>query len=63
MTGLYFQVHSYCRIKIVDECNFGSLKDIIIPPYAVSVPRTEMNKETIFGIQLKNKGFVLFLKR
>lgn len=48
-------VHSYCRIKVLDECNFGCLKDIIIPPYAVSVPKTEANKE-IFGIQSKNKG-------
>lgn len=37
---------------MVDECNFGNLRDIIVPPYAVSVPRIEMDKETIFGIQI-----------
>jgi hypothetical protein len=37
-------------MKVIDECNFGNLRDIIIPPYAVSVPRIDMNKEIILGI-------------
>ena len=38
-----------------DECNFGNLRDIIVPPYAVSVPRIDMNKETILGIPNRSK--------
>jgi len=40
----------------MDECNFGSLRDIIVPPFAVSVPRIEMNKEAILGIQTTRGG-------
>lgn len=43
--------HSICRNRLVDECDFGSLRHIIVPPYAVSVPRIDMNKEAILGIQ------------
>ena len=45
------QTHSICRNRLVDECDFGSLRHIIVPPYAVSVPRIDMNKEAILGIQ------------
>jgi hypothetical protein len=41
-----------CRIRLVDECSFGNLRDIIVPPYAVSVPRIDIEKEAIFGIPL-----------
>lgn len=40
-----------CRYKLYDECNFGILRDIIIPPFAVSVPRIDMSKKAILGIQ------------
>jgi len=43
--------HIYCQKLVNAECNFGSLRDIIIPPYAISVPRIDMNKEAILGIQ------------
>ncbi len=48
--------HSICRTRLMDECNFGSLRDIIVPPFAVSVPRIEMNKEAILGIQTTRGG-------
>jgi hypothetical protein len=51
------QAHSICRSKIEEECNFGNLRDIIIPPFAVSVPRIDMNKEAILGIPTnRSKG-------
>ncbi len=38
------KTHSLCRPKVNDksECDFGVLKDIIIPPYAVSVPHVDI---------------------
>ena len=34
-----------------EECGFGTLKDIIIPPYAISIPRiADLNKDLILGI-------------
>ncbi|CAF0882276.1 unnamed protein product [Didymodactylos carnosus] len=44
--------HSTCRMKVPEECNFGTLRDIIIPPYAISIPRSDLNKESILGIGL-----------
>lgn len=44
--------HSICRGKIIEDCNFGTLRDIIVPPFAVSVPRIDIDKETIFGIPI-----------
>lgn len=34
-----------------EECDFGTLRDIIIPPYAISIPRiADLNKDLILGI-------------
>ncbi len=34
-----------------EECGFGTLRDIIIPPYAISIPRiADLNKDLILGI-------------
>lgn len=43
--------HSMCRQRVGEECNFGKLRDIIVPPYAISVPRVDINKAAILGIQ------------
>lgn len=46
-----FQTHSACRSSISEECGFGTLRDIIIPPYAISIPRiADLNKDLILGI-------------
>ncbi|CAF1519685.1 unnamed protein product, partial [Adineta ricciae] len=43
--------HSTCRSRVPEECGFGTLKDIIIPPYAISIPRiADLNKDLILGI-------------
>lgn len=40
-----------CRSRLSEECGFGTLKDIIIPPYAISIPRiADLNKDLILGI-------------
>ncbi|CAF4225696.1 unnamed protein product, partial [Rotaria magnacalcarata] len=43
--------HSTCRARVPEECGFGTLRDIIIPPYAISIPRiADLNKDLILGI-------------
>lgn len=45
------QTHSMCRSRVPEECSFGTLRDIIIPPYAISIPRiADLNKDLILGI-------------
>lgn len=45
------QTHSTCRSRVTEDCGFGTLKDIIIPPYAISIPRVaDLNKDLILGI-------------
>ncbi|CAF0745435.1 unnamed protein product [Adineta steineri] len=43
--------HSTCRSRVPEECGFGTLRDIIIPPSAISIPRiADLNKDLILGI-------------
>ncbi|XP_031848599.1 diacylglycerol kinase theta isoform X5 [Nomia melanderi] len=46
-------LHSYCYKNIPQECTFGNLKRIYLPPHAVSIPRTEIPMETIIGVQVR----------
>ncbi|XP_078042805.1 diacylglycerol kinase theta isoform X12 [Augochlora pura] len=46
-------LHSYCCKNIPQECTFGNLKQIYLPPHAVSIPRTEIPMETIIGVQVR----------
>ncbi|UJR14166.1 hypothetical protein I4U23_001161 [Adineta vaga] len=40
-----------CRSRMPEDCGFGTLRDIIIPPYAISIPRiADLNKDLILGI-------------
>ncbi|KAG5673344.1 hypothetical protein PVAND_003403 [Polypedilum vanderplanki] len=48
--------HGGCRHFVQQECTFGSLQPIYLPPHAVSIPRTEVPMEAIIGVQIKNKG-------
>ena len=41
--------------NLPEECNFGHLQSIMLPPYCVSIPRTDVPLETILGFQLKKK--------
>ncbi|XP_076173552.1 diacylglycerol kinase theta isoform X3 [Ptiloglossa arizonensis] len=47
--------HSYCYKNIPQECTFGNLEPIYLPPHAVSIPRTEVPMEAIIGVQVRRK--------
>lgn len=47
------QCHAGCRSLIPEECNFGALQPIFLPPSAVSIPRTEVPMEAIIGVQVR----------
>lgn len=51
-----FTSHGGCRHFVPQECTFGMLQPIYLPPHAVSIPRTEVPMEAIIGVQVKNKG-------
>lgn len=48
--------HPACVKNLNPDCNFGCLQSIMLPPYCVSIPRTDVPLETILGFQLKRKG-------
>ncbi|XP_063703643.1 diacylglycerol kinase theta isoform X3 [Culicoides brevitarsis] len=50
-----YTVHGGCRKDMNPECDFGGLRDIYLPPHAVSIPRTEVSMEAIIGMQPKSK--------
>ncbi|KAL6449241.1 hypothetical protein ACFW04_000708 [Cataglyphis niger] len=47
--------HAYCYKNIPQECTFGNLEPIYLPPHAVSIPRTEVPMEAIIGVQVRRK--------
>lgn len=56
MTGMRCEwclmtAHASCLRNVPSDCDFGSLKSIILPPYCVSIPRTDVPLETIIGVQ------------
>ncbi|KAG9510796.1 Diacylglycerol kinase theta [Fragariocoptes setiger] len=44
-------VHASCLKHIPAECDFGMLRSIMLPPYCVSIPRTDVPLETIIGVE------------
>ncbi|KAI1290308.1 Diacylglycerol kinase theta [Halotydeus destructor] len=48
--------HPICVKNLSSDCSFGILQSIMLPPYCVSIPRTDVPLETILGFQLKKKG-------
>uniref|UniRef100_A0AA85JKA2 Diacylglycerol kinase n=1 Tax=Trichobilharzia regenti TaxID=157069 RepID=A0AA85JKA2_TRIRE len=42
--------HYSCHKNIPPECDFGVLRNIVLPPYCVSVPRTSLLVEQIIGM-------------
>ncbi|XP_055331512.1 diacylglycerol kinase theta-like isoform X2 [Paramacrobiotus metropolitanus] len=42
--------HPLCRSTVPQECDFGPLKKIMLPPSVVTIPRTELPMETIIGV-------------
>lgn len=47
------QCHAGCRALLPEECNFGMLQPIFLPPSAVSIPRTEVPMEAIIGVHVR----------
>lgn len=47
------QCHAGCRALIPEDCNFGMLQPIFLPPAAVSTPRTEVPMEAIIGVHVR----------
>ncbi|CAH1101865.1 unnamed protein product, partial [Psylliodes chrysocephalus] len=47
--------HAACHTSINNECTFGILEPIYLPPHAVSIPRTEVPMEAIIGVQVRRK--------
>uniref|UniRef100_A0A5K3F901 diacylglycerol kinase (ATP) n=2 Tax=Mesocestoides corti TaxID=53468 RepID=A0A5K3F901_MESCO len=43
-------VHYTCFRNLPVECNYGPLRDIMLPPQAVSIPRTSLLMEHIIGL-------------
>ncbi|KAG0699287.1 Diacylglycerol kinase theta [Chionoecetes opilio] len=50
-----YTVHASCSTKIPLNCTFGLLEPIMLPPSAVSIPRTEVPMEAIIGVQNRRK--------
>lgn len=55
LINFWLQLHSYCYKNIPQECTFGNLEPIYLPPHAVSIPRTEVPMEAIIGVQVRRK--------
>ncbi|KAK3087762.1 hypothetical protein FSP39_010295 [Pinctada imbricata] len=42
--------HASCYRSLPEECNFGSLREIMLPPSCLTVPRMDISMEKILGI-------------
>ncbi|KAK3861741.1 hypothetical protein Pcinc_028776 [Petrolisthes cinctipes] len=50
-----YTVHASCVNRVPTTCTFGLLQPIMLPPTAVSIPRTEVPMEAIIGVQNRRK--------
>ncbi|KAK2703868.1 hypothetical protein QYM36_017796 [Artemia franciscana] len=41
--------HAQCQRNVSQDCNFGPLAPIILPPYSVSTPRIALGMEAVMG--------------
>ncbi|KAL7642543.1 UNVERIFIED_CONTAM: hypothetical protein RMT77_007104 [Armadillidium vulgare] len=48
-------IHVGCVEKISPRCTFGVLEPILLPPSAISIPRTEVPMEAIIGLSVRRK--------
>ncbi|XP_012528053.1 diacylglycerol kinase theta isoform X7 [Monomorium pharaonis] len=48
-------LHAYCYKNIPQECTFGNLEPIYLPPHAVSIPRSDVPMEAIIGVEVRRK--------
>ncbi|CAI9728874.1 diacylglycerol kinase theta-like isoform X1 [Octopus vulgaris] len=47
--------HATCYKHLPEECNFGSLREIMLPSSCLTIPRLDVSMETLLG--LNNKKF------
>ena len=47
--------HAMCYRRVKKECDFGSLRKIMLPPNAVTIPRTELPMEQLLNIHGQEK--------
>ena len=58
MPLLCCQAHASCYKLLPDECSFGCLREIILPPYALTVPRIDVQQEMLFRFPKKPGSYV-----
>lgn len=46
-----FQAHAICYRQMSPECDFGILRKIMLPPNALTIPRTELSMKQLLNIQ------------
>lgn len=52
--------HASCYRLLPAECNFGSLREIMLPPNCLTIPRMDVPMETILGVSKKgDKRYML----
>lgn len=49
------QAHAICYRQVPTECDFGVLRQIVLPPAAISIPRTELPMEQLLSIHRKQE--------
>lgn len=50
---LLFQAHATCYKQMPVECSFGCLREIMLPPYVLTVPRMDVPMEICLGFPKK----------
>ncbi|KAK4473941.1 hypothetical protein MN116_003263 [Schistosoma mekongi] len=48
--------HAGCIDKVDDECDFGPLRDIMLPSFCVSLPRMSIPIEHVIGVTKRPRG-------
>ncbi|CAH8478417.1 unnamed protein product [Schistosoma rodhaini] len=48
--------HAGCIEKVEDECDFGPLRDIMLPSFCVSLPRMNIPIEHVIGVTKRPRG-------
>ncbi|VDP80154.1 unnamed protein product, partial [Schistosoma curassoni] len=52
--------HAGCIEKVDDECDFGPLRDIMLPSFCVSLPRMNIPIEHVIGVTKRPRGELFY---
>ncbi|VDN32551.1 unnamed protein product [Dibothriocephalus latus] len=52
----FIDVHASCSKKLSPKCGFGPLRHIMLPPWAVSLPRPDIPSEYTVGVIRRPQG-------